>query len=233
MVAIGGGGLISGIATAVKAIKAHVKIIGVEPEVLPSMQHALIAGKPVELAPSQTLADGVAIRKVGELSSAIVRELVDEIVTVSEAEIAEAILLLLEQEKTLAEGAGAASLAAIRAGKIGKEGDKICAVICGGNIDMNIISRIIESGLVAAGRLQRIKVHITDTPGNLAKVLSIVGQMKGNILEVHHDRTFMMGDTFGTTHIELKIETKNMDHFEKIKAELTTQSITLIDYRID
>lgn len=230
VVAIGGGGLISGVATAVKALKPSVRIIGVEPEVLPSMKAAVEAGKPVEIAAHQTLADGVSVRKVGEFTREIVSDLVDEIVTVTEREIARSILVLLEQEKTLAEGAGAASLAAIRAGKIGTGDEKICAIICGGNIDMNIISRIIENGLVAAGRLQRIAIQITDTPGTLAKILSIVGDMKGNILEVRHDPTFTSGSTFGSTNVILKIETKNKAHFERIKSELNKNCFKSIEF---
>ncbi len=230
VVAVGGGGLISGVAAAVKAVKPSVKIIGVEPEVLPSMKRAVDAGRPIELPAHHTLADGIAVRKVGALTSSIVSDLVDEMVTVTESEIAQAILVLLEHEKTLAEGAGAAALAAVRSGKVGTGEEKICAIICGGNIDMNIISRIIENGLVAAGRLQRIAVQIRDTPGTLATILSIVGDLKGNVLDVRHDRTFTMGSSFGSTNVEFKIETKNKQHFDEIKSELSKHGFDSIEF---
>lgn len=230
VVAIGGGGLASGVGVAIKTLLPNVQVIGVEPDVLPSMRTAIAATHPVEIPSAQTLADGIAVRRVGDLTTQLCTEYVDQVVTVSESEIARAILVLLEQEKTLAEGAGAASLAAIMAQKFDFQGKKVCAVICGGNIDVNVISRIIEHGLVAAGRLTRIPLQLTDTPGSLASALSLVGSMKANILEVLHNRTFTSGEAFGTTNVELKIETKGEDHIEEIRARLKAEGFVILDH---
>lgn len=230
LVAVGGGGLVSGILAAVKGRRPDVQIIGVEPEVIPSMKTALQNNAIVELPSAQTLADGIAVRKVGRHTFEQVQHHIDDMVTVSESEIARAILLLLEQEKTLAEGAGAAALAALMSGRVKLPGKKVCVLICGGNIDVNVISRIIERGLVATGRLCRLSLRVTDTPGALANVLSIVGRLKGNVLEIYHNRTFTSGDQFGTTHVELKLETRGDDHVERIRHALLEDGVTIIDH---
>lgn len=230
IVAIGGGGLVSGVLTAVKSKRPDVKVIGVEPEVLPSMLMALKEHHVVELPSAQTLADGISVRRVGQLTYEHVKDLIDEIVTVSEAEIAQAILILLEQEKTLAEGAGAAALAALISRKVNLPGKKVCVLICGGNIDVNVISRIIERGLVATGRLCRLTLRITDTPGALARVLNIVSKHKGNVLEIQHNRTFTSGDQFGTTHVELKLETRGQEHIARIRQAMSEEDIAIIDH---
>lgn len=153
VVPVGGGGLISGMAAALKETNPRIRIIGVEPEVLPSMRHALEENGPVEIPAAQTIADGIAIRRVGRYTHANVARYVDEIVSVSEEEIANAILVCLEEEKFMVEGAGAAAVAALLAGKLPDiAGRRVCLVISGGNIDVNVISRIIERGLVGVGR---------------------------------------------------------------------------------
>lgn len=231
VVAIGGGGLISGIAAAIKETNPKIRVIGVEPVVLPSMSQALSSGAPVELSEATTLADGVAVRRVGELTLANVEHYVDDIVTVSEEQIANAILTLLEQEKTVAEGAGAAPVAALLAGMIPNiHRKRVCPVICGGNIDVNVIARIIERGLVAAGRLYRLEVVITDRPGSLAALLTQLGKLKVNVLEVSHNRTFASGLSFGSTHVELKLETRGLEHIEHIRQRLTSQGFEVVEH---
>ncbi len=230
VVAIGGGGLAAGMGVAIKALRPDVELIGVEPSNLPSMSQALAAGAPVEVPEGKTLADGVAVRKVGALTRKLVERYVDRVVTVSEREIASAILTLLEQEKTLAEGAGAAALAAIMSGAVDVKGRRACALICGGNIDVNVISRIIERGLVATGRLHRLSLRIKDTPGTLANVLTLVGRLKANVMEVHHQRAFNSGEAFGTTNIELNIETRGPDHIEELEAALGEAGFEIIEH---
>ncbi len=223
IVAIGGGGLISGVACAIKETNPKIKVIGVEPAVLPSMKTALQQGAPVELPEATTLADGVAVRRVGDLTLANVSRYVDDIVTVSEEEIASSILTLLEEEKTIAEGAGAASVAALLNNVIPSlEGKKVCPIICGGNIDVNVIARIIERGLVAAGRLWQVEITITDTPGSLAELLTHIGKMRANVLEVAHNRTFASGLSFGSTHVELRLETRGDMHINEIRHRLNS-----------
>ncbi len=229
IVAVGGGGLAAGVLAAVKETHPHVQVIGVEPQVLPSMKTALQNNAVIELSEAQTLADGVAVRKVGHLTFQQIRHYIDDMVTVSEAEIARAVLILLEQEKTLAEGAGAAALAALTSGRVKLPGKKVCLLICGGNIDVNVISRIIDRGLVATGRLCRFSLRITDTPGTLAEILKTIGDLRGNVLEVHHNRTFASGEQFGTTHVEITLETRGEDHIARIREMLLEHGVTIID----
>ncbi len=221
-VAIGGGGLISGVACAIKETNPKIRVIGVEPTVLPSMKTAVERGELIELPEATTLADGVAVRRVGDLTLANASHYVDDIITVTEEQIANAILTLLEQEKTVAEGAGAAPVAALLDGMLpnGLKGKKVAPIICGGNIDVNLIARIIDRGLVAAGRLWRTEIIITDTPGSLAELLTHIGKLRANVLEVQHNRTFTSGASFGTTHVELKLETRGDDHIKEISKRL-------------
>ena len=215
VVPIGGGGLASGVAVAVKGLRPSVRVVGVEAEVLPCMLAAVDAGRPVTLEPANTIADGIAVKRAGDLTFDHVRALVDEIVTVSEEEIASAILYLLEREKTVAEGAGAVSVAALMHRKIhGVEGRTIAAIVSGGNIDVNVIARVIERGLVKDGRLVRISVHLQDKPGQLAKVSAIVANHRANVIEVHHTRAF--SHRFGDTTLQLTLETRGPEHVEEI-----------------
>jgi threonine dehydratase len=221
IVAIGGGGLISGVAAAMKETNPKIRIIGVEAAALNSMQSALLAGAPVVVPEGVTLADGIAVRRVGDLTLANAAHYVDDIVTVNEEQIAAAIQLLLEQEKTVAEGAGAAPVAALLEGLIPNiKGKRVCPIICGGNIDVNIISRIIERGLVAAGRLYQLEVTIQDVPGALATLLTHVGKLRANVMEVVHNRTFGSTLRLGTTLVELTMETRGTPHIEHIRTQL-------------
>ncbi|MFY3742286.1 threonine ammonia-lyase [Anaeromyxobacter sp. Red801] len=215
LVPIGGGGLASGVAVAAKALRPEVRIVGVETEVLPSMLAALEAGRPVTLEPASTIADGIAVKRAGDLTFEHVRRLVDEIVTVSEEEIASAILYLLEKEKTVAEGAGAVAVAALMNRRAaGLEGRRAAAIVSGGNIDVNLVARIIERGLVKDGRLVRVSVALTDKPGQLAKVSAIIAHHRANVIEVHHTRAF--ATRFGDTTLQLTLETRGLEHVQEL-----------------
>jgi threonine dehydratase len=212
---IGGGGLASGVGAALKALRPKARLIGVETEVLPSMLQAVEAGKPVTLEPANTIADGIAVKRAGDLTLEHVKRYVDEIVTVSEEEIASAILYLLEKEKTVVEGAGAVGVAALMQRKLrGLEGKRVVTVVSGGNIDVNLVARVIERGLVKDGRLVRISVALQDKPGQLARVSSIVANQRANVIEVHHTRAFSY--RFGDTTLQLTLETRGPDHVEEI-----------------
>ena len=219
IVPVGGGGLIAGIALALKTLNPRTRIIGVQSEALPSMQAALARGAPTRLAPALTIADGIAVRQVGETPFALVKEFVDEIVTVNEGEIANAVLLLLEVEKTVAEGAAAVPLAALLNKKISLSGKNVGLIISGGNIDMNLTARIIEKGLIQDGRLSRLVVVLTDRPGNLARLTTSIAALGANILHVNQRRGF--GDVaIGETEVELTLETTGFDHIERLRSEL-------------
>jgi threonine dehydratase len=215
VVPVGGGGLVSGVAVAAKALKPSIRVIGVETEVLPCMLQAVEAGRPVTLEPATTIADGIAVKRAGDVTFEHVRRLVDEIVTVSEEEISSAILYLLEREKTVVEGAGAVAVAALLQRKIrGLEGKRTVSIVSGGNIDVNLVARVIERGLVKDGRLVRISVHLQDKPGQLAKVSAIVANARANVIEVHHTRAFAY--RFGDTTLQLTLETRGPEHVEEI-----------------
>jgi threonine dehydratase len=220
LIPVGGGGLIAGAAIALKAMSKRVKIIGVEASVLPSMKEALKQGAPVRLPAARTLAEGIAVRQVGARCVPLVRDFVDDIVTVEDEEIARAILLLLERDKTVAEGAGAAGVAALVGGKVaGIAGKKVCAVICGGNIDVNVLSRIIERGLVESGRLTRLEVLVPDRPGALAEMLAEVARQRANVVEVHHERAFARG-SLGQVVVQVVVETRGAEHANELIAGL-------------
>ena len=215
VVPVGGGGLVSGVAVAAKTLKPGLRVIGVETELLPCMLQAVEAGRPVTLEPATTVADGIAVKRAGDLTLEHVRRYVDEIVTVSEEEIASAILYLLEREKTVVEGAGAVAVAALLQKKVrGLEGKKTASIISGGNIDVNLVARVIERGLVKDGRLVRISVALQDKPGQLAKVSAIVANARANVIEVHHTRAFAY--RFGDTTLQLTLETRGPEHVDEI-----------------
>ena len=219
VVPVGGGGLIGGTALALKTLNPRIRIIGVQAEAMPSMQAALATGKPIRLPGSTTIADGIAVRTVGELPFALAQRYVDEIVTVTEGEIANAVLLLLEIEKTVAEGAAAVALAALMNKKVAMQGKNVGLVVSGGNIDMNLISRIIEKGLIQDGRLTRIYVVTFDQPGALAQLAQRIAQTGANILQIGQTRGY--GQTaLGETEIELILETTGPEHIGAIHQTL-------------
>jgi len=229
--AVGGGGLISGVAAALKETNPQIRIIGVEPESLPSMRTALQRDEVTEIPTGQTIADGISVRSVGNLTLATARKYVDDMVTVSEQEIANAILVMLEEEKTVAEGAGAISVAALLSGQIDDiENQHVFPLICGGNIDVNVISKIIDRGLAAAGRIDRLDLQIRDVPGSLASVLDLVAELDANVLQVHHDRTFASGSKIGVTNVELKLETRGREHIDRIRARLEQEGYEVLEH---
>jgi threonine dehydratase len=227
IVPVGGGGLIAGIASAIKAHKPAVRVIGVQSKAIPSARAALDAGHPVQVPAAVTIADGIAVRQVGRLCLDALRQHVDEIVEVSESEIAQAVLLMLEQEKAVVEGAGAVGVAALLAEKIsGLDGKNVAIVLSGGNIDVNRLSRIIDKGLVKDGRLVRLRLTVPDVPGELAKVLEQVASCGANIMEVEHQRAFSHAP-IGQTSIDLTLETRGSDHLKEIMDSLCKANATV------
>lgn len=216
---IGGGGLIGGIACAAKETNPAVKVFGVQPARIPSMKAAVEQAKPVTLDSAKTIADGIAVRRAGERTLPLVQKYVDDIVTVEEEEIANAILLLLEREKTLAEGAGAAAIAAVLNRKLALEGKRVAVLVCGGNIDVTLLSRIIERGLVKDGRLVRLRVHLPDYPGALHKLTGILADHRANIVETAYDRAYH-GVNLGDTAIDITMETRGPDHITELLSAL-------------
>lgn len=225
VVPIGGGGLIGGIAIALKAARPDIRVIGVEPENYASMKAALSHGQPVEIATQPTIADGLAVRRAGIQTLELARRYVDEVVTVSEEEIASAILKLLEIEKTVVEAAGAASLAAVLFQKIaGLAGKNVVMVLCGGNIDPTLLAKIIERGLAKDGRMVQLRTMVRDRPGELARICQIVGDSGANILEVEHNRAFASLEV-GGVEIELTLEARGNDHVEQLIEALRADGI--------
>ena len=223
VVPIGGGGLIGGIACAIKESRPEIRIIGVQTARLPSMLMAVEQRGPVTLDPATTIADGIAVRRAGEVTFPVVDRYVDEIVTVNEDEIASAILVLLEREKTLAEGAGAAALAALlqRRTTLIPEGARTAVLVCGGNIDVTLLSRIIERGLVQDGRLIRLRIHLLDKPGALAELTRLIAEHRANIVDTLHNRAYY-GVNLGDTVIDITMETRGREQVAELLTALTT-----------
>ncbi len=221
VVPIGGGGLISGVACAIKENNPKIRVVGVQTERLPSMLRATEAGKPVTIPAEATIADGIAVRRAGEQTLALVKRYVDEIVTVDEEEIAKAILILLEREKTLAEGAGAVALGALLQHKTSLGGQRTAVLVCGGNIDVSLLAKIIERGLVKDGRRTRLRIHLTDRPGALHQLTKIIADARANIVQTAHDRAYY-GVNLGDTVIDFTLETRGYEHILEIGNVLST-----------
>jgi threonine dehydratase len=209
VVAVGGGGLISGIATAARRIKPGIRIVGVQTVRFPAMVNA-IKGT-AHPHGTNTIAEGIAVGQPGHITRALIRELVDDLVLVDEGDIEQAIVMLLDIEKTLVEGAGAAGLAALLKEPARYAGQNVGLVLCGGNIDPLLLASILERGMVRAGRLARIQVNARDTPGVLARITAIVGEAGANIDEVHHQRAFSTLSA-QSVEVELVVQTRNRDH---------------------
>jgi threonine dehydratase len=220
VVPIGGGGLIGGIACAIKETRPEVRVVGVETSRLASMVAAVEAGRPVTIDPATTIADGIAVRRAGDLTLPMVEKYVDEIVTVDEDEIAAAILVLLEREKTLAEGAGAAALAALLQKKTSLQGAHTAVLVGGGNIDVTLLSRIIERGLVQDGRLIRLRIHLLDKPGALHELTRLIAEYRANIVDTLHNRAYY-GVNLGDTVIDITMETRGREHAAELLEALT------------
>lgn len=216
IVPIGGGGLISGVATALKEKNPNIRIIGVEAEQMPAMKTSIEKNTITTIDKKRTIADGIAVTTVKENTFEIVKKLVDEIVTVSELEMAHAIMKLLEVEKVLVEGAGAAGFAALMAGKIHDvKNKKVGIVISGGNIDINFLSKVLERGLCEDGRLCNLKIIVPDSPGIIAEISGIVAKYGANIVDIYHNRTFS-NTHLGQTAVHFTLETKGHEHIEKV-----------------
>ena len=239
IVPIGGGGLIGGIGCALKQTNPRIQVIGVQPARLPSVKVALSQSKPVTLPSAVTIADGIAVRRVGVRTLPLIQKYVDDIVTVEEEEIANAVLLLLEREKILAEGAGAAALAALVNRRIPmihdsraqesrtpeKAGKKVVAIVSGGNIDVTLLARIIERGLVKDGRLVRLRVHLPDYPGALHRLTGILAEHRANIVETSYDRAYH-NVNLGDTAIDITMETRGPDHIAELISALGANGYT-------
>jgi threonine dehydratase len=223
VVPIGGGGLIGGIACALKESNPKVRIIGVQTSRLPSMRDAVAAHHPVTLEAANTIADGIAVRRAGEVTYPVVAKYVDEIVTVDEDEIASSILTLLEREKTLAEGAGATALAAVLQQRTSlAKNTRTAVLVCGGNIDVTLLSRIIERGLVQDGRLIRLRIHLLDKPGALADLTLLIAKHRANIVDTLHNRAYY-GVNLGDTVIDITMETRGREQVDELLAALTAE----------
>jgi threonine dehydratase len=219
VVPVGGGGLIGGIACAIKETRPEVRIVGVETKRVPSMQAAVLQHKPMLVPPASTIADGIGVRQVSERTLVLFERYVNEIVTVEEEEIAMAILRLLEKEKTMAEGAGAAGMAALLQHKTTLRGKKVAVVIGGGNIDVTLLSRIIERGLVKDGRLVRLRVNLPDHPGGLLGLVTIVAAERANIVNITHERAYF-GVHLGDTSVDISMETRGPEHIERLTKKI-------------
>jgi threonine dehydratase len=233
VVPVGGGGLLSGIGTAVRALKPGVTLVGVEPEHAACLTAAIAAGKPVPVKVSPTLADGLAVAQIGAAPLEVLRRVVDQVVTVDEASIALSILRLIELEKSVVEGAGAAPLAAFLAGKLESlRGRTVVLTLCGGNIDLTMLDRVIETGLVADGRLTRFTVSIADRPGGLARLAEVIASTGASIKEIVHDRAFS-GPDLSAVRVICVVETTGHDHVRALHNTLVDAGVHLVGRAAD
>ena len=227
IVPIGGGGLISGIAYTIKAINPNVKVYGVQAQGAPSMRNSVRDHEIEELASVSTIADGIAVKKPGNLTYEICSKYVDEIVTVNDDEISAAILALMEQHKLVTEGAGAVAVAAAMFNKVDITGKKVVCLLSGGNIDVTILSRVIKRGLLMSGRTCQLIIELMDKPGQLKHVSRIIADLGGNVISVHHERANEGSDVNGC-YLRLVLETKNYEHIAEIKKALVDFGFKLL-----
>ncbi|MGO8988558.1 MAG: threonine ammonia-lyase [bacterium] len=226
VVPTGGGGLISGIAAVVRERRPDVKVIGVQSIHAPSAFYSFKRGKVVEVKVKPTLADGIALRRVGEITFPLIKKGVDEMITVGEDEIASAILMLMERKRIVAEGAGATPLAALLSKRWKTRAKKIVLVISGGNIDFHLLDRILEKGLAQTGRLVRMSIVLRDVPGALAKLTTLVGQHRANILHIIHERA-AKDIPIGFSKVILMLETRGPNHIREIKKGFKAKGYSL------
>ena len=231
VVPVGGGGLISGVAYAVKHLNPNIKVYGVQAAGSASIYESIAAGKPVMLENAATFADGIAVKQPGDITFGIVSEYVDEIVTVTEDEIAASILALIEKQKVIAEGAGAVAVTAVMFDKLPVEGKKVACVVSGGNIDVNILSRVITRGLVTSGRNANLTIALTDKPGQLQEVSEIIADCGGNVVAVHHDRADA-NMAITSCFLKIALETRDHDQINEIKNRLSHAGFTLVTERV-
>jgi threonine dehydratase len=226
LVPIGGGGLIAGIACAIKETHPHVRIIGVESAAAPSMHLSLKKGEILTTAIRASLADGIAVKTVGDQTFPVVRDLVDEVVLVNEEEIALAIVSLLERNKLMVEGAGAVGLAALLNGRVKRLSGKTVALLSGGNIDVKTIAVVVERGLLAAGRYLKLKVELDDVPGALARLSAVIAEARANISIITHDRR-SESLPIGRTEVLVELETRGAEHIQDVVQHLSGSGYSL------
>ena len=228
LVPVGGGGLLSGVAYAIKSLNPKVKVFGVQAENAASMQRSLQAGTPLTLEKAGTFADGIAVRHPGDRTFAMCRQWADGILTVTEDEIAAAILTLMEKQKMIAEGAGAVGLAAVLAKKLDTQGKKVCCLISGGNIDVNILSRVVTRGLMTTGRRVTLQIALEDKPGQLVDVSRIVADCGANVISVVHN-IGNAGTAVTSCTLTLGLETRDAAQIEEIRRKLAEAGFALVE----
>lgn len=228
IVPIGGGGLIAGVAFAVKHLRPEVKVYGVQAEGAPSMAESVKQHKRIHLNSVATIADGIAVKEPGVNTFDLVSRYVDEIVTVSDDEIAAAILALIEQQKLVAEGAGAVAVAAAMFNKLDLKGKKVVCLVSGGNVDITSLNRVITRGLVKNGRDCTLTIDVRDTPGQLSAICKVIGDCGANIMAITHERN-IPGRPIHSALCRIEIETRNNDHIAAIRQALTTSGFILVD----
>ncbi len=228
IVPVGGGGLISGVAFAVKALNPEVKVYGVQAAGAPSMVDSIHKKEIVHLPTVSTIADGIAVKTPGENTFALTSKYVDDVVTVTDDEIAAAILALMEQQKLVTEGAGAISVAAAMFNKVPVKGKKVVCLLSGGNVDVNILSRVIDRGLLMSGRRCQLTIELVDKPGQLEKVAGCIAREGGNVVSVHYEHANEGSDINGC-YLRLELETRNHEHIKSIRCALKNQGFKLID----
>lgn len=228
IVPIGGGGLISGVAYAIKSLDPRIKVYGVQAAGAPSMYNAVKNGKAEALDSVSTIADGIAVKAPGENTFKLVSEYVDQIVTVSDDEIAAAILALMEQQKLVTEGAGAAAVAAAMFGKVPVKGCKTVCLLSGGNIDVTILSRVIKRGLLMSGRNYTMNIELIDKPGQLRDVSRIIAELGGNVISIHHERA-NEGSAVNGCYLRIVLETRNYEHIEEIRSGLKAAGFNIVN----
>ncbi len=219
VVPVGGGGLISGVAFALKTLRPDIKVYGVQAAGAPSMAKSMEKSERIHLDSVSTIADGIAVKEPGDLTYELCQKYVDEIVTVSDDEIAAAILALIEKQKLIAEGAGAAAVAAVMFDKLPIEGKKVVCVVSGGNIDVNILNRVINRGLLTNGRVCTIELEVTDKPGTLLKLLAVIAEQGANVLAVNHDR-ISPSEQINSCTVHLELETTDHSHIARLHKAL-------------
>ena len=228
LVPIGGGGLISGIAYTLKSLKPEIKVYGVQAAGAPSMANSVKGGKISRLPSVSTIADGIAVKEPGDLTYEICSKYVDDILTVSDDEISAAILTLMEQHKLVTEGAGAVAVAAAMFGKVDLKGKKTVCMLSGGNIDVTILSRVIQRGLLMSGRTCQMTIELQDKPGQLLAVSRIIAEHGGNVIEVHHEHARGGSDVTGC-HLRITMETRNYEHIAEIRGALAAHGLRVIE----
>ena len=228
IVPVGGGGLISGIAYTIKTLNPHVKVYGVEAKGAPCMKNALDHGGIETLTSVSTIADGIAVKQPGDITYELCKKYVDEIVTVSDDEISAAILTLMEKQKLVTEGAGAVGVAAAMFNKIDLKDKKVVCLLSGGNIDVTILSRVINRGLLMSGRSYQITIELVDKPGQLKDVSRIIADLGGNVTSVRHERANEGSDVNGC-YLRIVLETRNFEHIAQIREALKNEGFKLMD----